>query len=104
MKWKLRGNEKIEIDGVLIQLSWDVYNWLFDYVMEGHTEFMFRFEKSGFEKEDDDLYHHYQSTTHLKGMGLCGFGDERNQEEEDEGEYVENYPKLVIIFSIVGVV
>ena len=35
--------------------------------------FMFKFEKSGFEKEDDNLHHHHQLPPHLNGMGLCGF-------------------------------
>ncbi|CAN1837949.1 hypothetical protein LINPERHAP1_LOCUS35271, partial [Linum perenne] len=26
-KWKFRGNERIEVDGVPIQILWDVYNW-----------------------------------------------------------------------------
>ncbi|GAB4854659.1 hypothetical protein Ancab_023241, partial [Ancistrocladus abbreviatus] len=30
LKWKFRGNERIEVDGQPIQLSWDVYNWLFE--------------------------------------------------------------------------
>ena len=37
--------------------------------------FMFRFEKSRFEKENDDLHHHYhQPSPHLNGMWLCEFG------------------------------
>ncbi|CAN1281935.1 hypothetical protein LINPERPRIM_LOCUS17882 [Linum perenne] len=63
LKWKFRGNERIEVDGVPIQISWDVYNWLFD--VDGnstttsntsnnsaakHALFMFRFEA---EEEDD---------------------------------------------------
>ncbi|KAL6012081.1 hypothetical protein ACLOJK_002556 [Asimina triloba] len=45
LKWKFRGNERIEIDGTPVQVSWDVYNWLFDDAVEGHAVFMFRFEK-----------------------------------------------------------
>ncbi|XP_043720756.1 uncharacterized protein LOC122668232 [Telopea speciosissima] len=45
LKWKFRGKERIEIDGVPIQISWDVYNWLFDDAKNGHAVFMFRFEK-----------------------------------------------------------
>ncbi|VVB08964.1 unnamed protein product [Arabis nemorensis] len=29
LQWKFRGNTKMMIDGVTIQISWDVYNWLF---------------------------------------------------------------------------
>ncbi|CAN0855074.1 hypothetical protein LINGRAHAP2_LOCUS6111 [Linum grandiflorum] len=52
LKWKFRGNERIEVDGVPIQISWDVYNWLFDSDGNSsssnsgakHALFMFRFE------------------------------------------------------------
>ena len=74
LKWKFRGNEKIEADGVPIQVSWDVYNWLFDDVTEGHAVFMFRFEKLGFEEEDDDLQQQPPHLNEKNGMGLCGFG------------------------------
>lgn len=73
LKWKFRGNEKIEVDGIPIQVSWDVYNWLFDDVMESHAVFMFKFERLGFEEEDEEL----QQQQHLNeknGMALCGFG------------------------------
>ncbi|KAF5191782.1 Duf868 family protein [Thalictrum thalictroides] len=51
LKWKFRGNEKIEVDGVSIQVSWDVFNWLFEDSDDGHAVFMFRFEQMGFETE-----------------------------------------------------
>ncbi|KAF8400551.1 hypothetical protein HHK36_013850 [Tetracentron sinense] len=53
LKWKFRGNERIQVDGVPIQVSWDVYNWLFEDVDDGHAVFMFRFEKMGVEEEDE---------------------------------------------------
>ncbi|KAJ8634840.1 hypothetical protein MRB53_009107 [Persea americana] len=52
LRWKFRGNERIEFEGVPVQVSWDVYNWLFDDVVDGHAVFMFRFEKKGFEEGD----------------------------------------------------
>jgi hypothetical protein len=52
LKWKFRGNERIEVDGVPMQISWDVYNWLFESdTNDGHAVFMFRFE----EDEQDQL-------------------------------------------------
>ncbi|GAB2284948.1 hypothetical protein Dimus_019403 [Dionaea muscipula] len=56
LKWKFRGNERIEVDGHPIQLSWDVYNWLFeDENDEGYALFTFRFEKKAlFEEEDEE--------------------------------------------------
>ncbi|GAV59971.1 DUF868 domain-containing protein [Cephalotus follicularis] len=53
LKWKFRGNERIEVDGVPIQVSWDVYNWLFEDCNNGHAVFMFRFENlGGFEEQE----------------------------------------------------
>ncbi|XP_007011756.2 PREDICTED: uncharacterized protein LOC18587729 [Theobroma cacao] len=50
LKWKFRGNERIEVDGVSIQVSWDVYNWLFDQDLNnGHAVFVFKFENEGSE-------------------------------------------------------
>ncbi|CAI0444197.1 unnamed protein product [Linum tenue] len=53
LKWKFRGIERVEVDGVPIEISWDVYNWLFEDVGSGggHAVFMFRFE--GEEEEYD---------------------------------------------------
>ncbi|KAL6207347.1 hypothetical protein ACLB2K_018305 [Fragaria x ananassa] len=46
LKWKFRGNERIEVDGVPMHISWDVYNWLFENDgNDGHAVFMFRFEE-----------------------------------------------------------
>ncbi|XP_059642841.1 uncharacterized protein LOC132284729 [Cornus florida] len=85
LKWKFRGNERIEADGVHIQVSWDVYNWLFEEDdQDGYALFMFRFEKTGLDEdvEDDDY-----EMNHLKeknGMALwshqsCGFGFEKKK-------------------------
>ncbi|KAF8389179.1 hypothetical protein HHK36_025872 [Tetracentron sinense] len=71
LQWKFRGNERIEVDGVPIQVSWDVYSWLFEDVDDGHAVFMFRFEKMGFEDENE--------VNEKNGMvfwpqNSCGFG------------------------------
>ncbi|XP_010519647.1 PREDICTED: uncharacterized protein LOC104799041 [Tarenaya hassleriana] len=54
LRWKFRGNENIEVDGVPVQVSWDVYNWLFENKTTatvdgngnggGQAVFIFRFE------------------------------------------------------------
>ncbi|KAG9153594.1 hypothetical protein Leryth_008535 [Lithospermum erythrorhizon] len=57
LKWKFRGNERIEVDGVSVQVSWDVYNWLFEDDEEGYALFTFRFDKKEF-ADDDDYFNH----------------------------------------------
>ncbi|XP_054796760.1 uncharacterized protein LOC129302110 [Prosopis cineraria] len=55
LKWKFRGNERVEVDGVPIQISWDVYNWLFEKDNgDRHAIFMFKFEEEEEEEDDDD--------------------------------------------------
>ena len=79
LKWKFRGSERVEIDGVHVQISWDVHDWLFekdkDIVnhrssnnnnsnnngIEGHAVFMFKFEEdevrgSGGGKEEEQQW------------------------------------------------
>ncbi|KAF8407214.1 hypothetical protein HHK36_006341 [Tetracentron sinense] len=70
LKWKFRGNERIEVDGVPIQVSWDVYNWLFKDADDEHAVFMFRFEKTGF--EEDELIE--KNRMALSPLHSCGFG------------------------------
>lgn len=53
LKWKFRGNQRVEVDGVPIQISWDVYNWLFKKDNnDGHAIFMFKFEE---EEEEEKV-------------------------------------------------
>ncbi|PHT40484.1 hypothetical protein CQW23_19338 [Capsicum baccatum] len=70
LKWKFRGNERIEVDGVPVLVSWDVYNWLFDDDEDGYALFMFKFEKSSF----DD--HHFNNGIQMWSQQSCGFGFE----------------------------
>ncbi|KAL1215146.1 hypothetical protein V5N11_028609 [Cardamine amara subsp. amara] len=56
LQWNFRGNTKIVIDDVTIQISWDVYNWLFgdkDKVKPVPAVFLLRFENQ--EVEGNDL-------------------------------------------------
>ncbi|KAL8055037.1 hypothetical protein ABFX02_04G030200 [Erythranthe guttata] len=41
LKWKFRGNQSILVDGVSVEVYWDVYSWLFDSVV-GNAIFLFR--------------------------------------------------------------
>ncbi|KAH6559140.1 hypothetical protein KP509_1Z026300 [Ceratopteris richardii] len=41
LMWKFRGNQTIIIDGIPIQVLWDVHDWLFSSC-DGHAVFMFQ--------------------------------------------------------------
>ncbi|GFP92304.1 hypothetical protein PHJA_001374500 [Phtheirospermum japonicum] len=41
LMWKFRGNETILVDGIYVEVYWDVYNWLFGGVMS-NAVFLFR--------------------------------------------------------------
>ncbi|KAM1550486.1 hypothetical protein FF1_042816 [Malus domestica] len=69
LKWKFRGNERIEVDGTPVQISWDVYNWLFESDGDdGHAVFMFRFE------EDEEIKENNYQLGHLNSwnFGMSG--------------------------------
>ncbi|KDP33539.1 hypothetical protein JCGZ_07110 [Jatropha curcas] len=72
LKWKFRGNEKIEVDGVPTQVSWDVYNWLFEDVNNGHAVFMFRFETQDIEDAGEE------EEEGRGGTEVCNGQDEKN--------------------------
>lgn len=79
LKWKFRGNEKIDVDGVSVQISWDVYNWLFDDAKSsgnGHAVFMFRFENPDqlSPEQDDECCHAEKNGVVSWQQSSCGFG------------------------------
>ena len=41
LKWKFRGNHTILVDGIPVEVFWDVHNWLFGNAM-GDAVFMFQ--------------------------------------------------------------
>lgn len=70
LKWKFRGNERIEVDGFPIHVSWDVHNWLFEDDDDGYALFMFRFEEEGGGEGE------CHSRAAGKAVNSCGFGFE----------------------------
>ncbi|XP_057525148.1 uncharacterized protein LOC130804647 [Amaranthus tricolor] len=78
LRWKFRGSERIEVDGYPIQLSWDVYNWLFEEDCatnndDGYALFTFRFEKQVNKNEQDEEI--TQISCH--GEGQNGYNDNK---------------------------
>ncbi|KAI4337270.1 hypothetical protein L6164_015706 [Bauhinia variegata] len=68
LKWKFRGNERVKVDGVPVQISWDVYNWLFDKEnSDEHAIFMFKFE-------EEDEEQHQESEANLWTQQNCNLG------------------------------
>ena len=47
LKWKFRGNDTIVVDGIPVQVMWDVHNWLFgNSAMSSSAVFMFQTHKN----------------------------------------------------------
>ncbi|XP_027356297.1 uncharacterized protein LOC113865758 [Abrus precatorius] len=71
LKWKFRGNERVQVDGVNVQISWDLYNWLFEKDNnDGHAIFMFKFE----EEEDEEGIGERNNLVNLWNLGVYDWG------------------------------
>lgn len=46
LKWKFRGNQTILVDGIPVQVMWDVHNWLFGNSAMSSAVFMFQTHKN----------------------------------------------------------
>ena len=42
LRWKFRGNHTILVDGLAVEVFWDVHNWLFGGAAGAHAVFMFK--------------------------------------------------------------
>ncbi|GAV88415.1 DUF868 domain-containing protein [Cephalotus follicularis] len=42
LRWNFRGNQTIFLDGLLVDMMWDVHGWFFKEVASGSAVFMFR--------------------------------------------------------------
>ncbi|XVF46860.1 hypothetical protein PTKIN_Ptkin03bG0062100 [Pterospermum kingtungense] len=42
LQWNFRGNQTIFVDGLLVDLMWDVHDWFFNPAITGSAVFMFR--------------------------------------------------------------
>lgn len=67
LQWNFRGNQTIFVDGLLVDLLWDVHNWFFNADSDGYAVFMFRTrsgldsrlwleEKSALKDKDGDKF------------------------------------------------
>ncbi|KAK9079521.1 hypothetical protein SSX86_001193 [Deinandra increscens subsp. villosa] len=103
LQWKFRGNERVEIDGVHIQISWDVHNWLSEEEIEdSYALFMFRFEKSGFDYHEDDkcLARLNASGPGVSGIGSgFGFGLEMKKMRKEKLKRAKSSPSLSLSSS-----
>ncbi|KAI6681298.1 hypothetical protein NL676_035179 [Syzygium grande] len=108
LKWKFRGCERVEVDGVPIQVSWDVYNWLFEGFRYGHAVFMFRFDKLGLEElEQEEEPGGSRGGRAKRGRPLAvaaaavELRDERAGAPEDEEEHVAGGgEKLLVVGDV----
>ncbi|CAL0332325.1 unnamed protein product [Lupinus luteus] len=42
LQWNFRGNQSIFVDGLVVELLWDVHDWFFNPAHSGYAVFMFR--------------------------------------------------------------
>ncbi|XP_059646743.1 uncharacterized protein LOC132293320 [Cornus florida] len=42
LRWNFRGNQTIFVDGLLVDMMWDVHDWFFNSTSGGYAVFMFR--------------------------------------------------------------
>ena len=75
LNWKFRGNERIEVAGVPVEVYWDVYNWVFDLEKEnrGNAVFMFRFEEGDEQRNRQQIGRSWFTFGHAL-FGLLFFG------------------------------
>ncbi|GMI65237.1 hypothetical protein like AT5G28150 [Hibiscus trionum] len=50
LRWKFRGNHTILVDGMAVEVFWDVHNWLFGTSLGGNAVFLFKTSGASEEK------------------------------------------------------
>ncbi|KAE8734681.1 Syntaxin of plants 52, putative isoform 1 [Hibiscus syriacus] len=45
LRWKFRGNHTISVDGMAVEVFWDVHDWLFGTSLGGNAVFLFKTEE-----------------------------------------------------------
>lgn len=70
MKWKFRGNERVKVDGVHVQISWDLHSFLFEKNnADAHAIFMFKFEE-----DEEEATGEHRNLVGLWNLGVCEVG------------------------------
>ncbi|KAE9611484.1 hypothetical protein Lalb_Chr06g0162951 [Lupinus albus] len=69
LKWKFRGNNTILVDGIPVEVFWDVHNWLFGNAM-GNAVFMFQTCISDPSALTWAYYSHQFKDSQLQGLGF----------------------------------
>ncbi|KAL8516852.1 hypothetical protein ACS0TY_015202 [Phlomoides rotata] len=75
LQWNFRGNQSIFLDGLLIDLMWDVHNWLFNPSSSGYGVFLFRTRKgldSRLWLEDKNLEHNQHEKVGISFLICAG--------------------------------
>ncbi|KAG5577945.1 hypothetical protein H5410_058079 [Solanum commersonii] len=73
LQWNFRGNQSIFLDGLFVDLMWDVHDWFFNSTNSGCAVFMFR-TRSGLEssrlwlEDKDKLMHKNQEKVEFSFM------------------------------------
>ncbi|KAL3851100.1 hypothetical protein ACJIZ3_012982 [Penstemon smallii] len=70
LHWRFRGNETIFVDGLPVQILWDVHDWLYNGQHSGAGIFIFR---HGFDESDFESYHLEADDLVADSAGFCHF-------------------------------
>ncbi|CAK9309983.1 unnamed protein product [Citrullus colocynthis] len=66
LKWKFRGNHTIVVDGIPVQVMWDVHNWLFGNSAMSSAVFMFQTHKSSGSHSQSSLLNSSSSSSYCQ--------------------------------------
>ncbi|XP_042057664.1 uncharacterized protein LOC121802146 isoform X1 [Salvia splendens] len=69
LQWKFRGNQAIFVDGVCVEVFWDVHGWLFDSVA-GSAIFLFRTQAQPGAPSSEDWQRWKDTPSHSLGFSL----------------------------------
>ncbi|KAL1539755.1 hypothetical protein AAHA92_24202 [Salvia divinorum] len=69
LQWKFRGNQTIFVDGVCVEVYWDVHGWLFDSVACSAV-FLFRTQAKAAPLEGSEDWQRLKESSHSHGFSL----------------------------------
>ncbi|KAL1543244.1 hypothetical protein AAHA92_20246 [Salvia divinorum] len=105
LQWKFRGNHTIFVDGLPVEVFWDVHNWLFGPSL-GNAVFMFHSSLSaekmwstGSPSMCDSPAFSWSCSESLRESNMPGLGDENAYFERSPINFVDQFSCPMILFQ-----